>query len=228
MSKEIYRDPETYVERRYSSTGGQKVLDRQNQNFEQMLEGLGAEPGDRILELGSGPALLSEYLDNYETFAADIEHEPLQAALGNDRVEDAAQVDAHRLPFKDDTFDYIVAPRLFHLVGEEQEVVDEMNRVAEEGFVFDVFSDSSVRKIYNSRMGSLNSDMPDGSTLHRDEDVESWLEGLEYDSQSDFPVPFGAYREMNSEIISETFDELQEVLSGPLDSVVYFGAKSEK
>ena len=220
MSKEIYRDPETYVERRYSSTGGQKVLERQNQNFEQMLEGLGAEPGDKILELGSGPALLSEYLNDYETFAADIEHEPLQAALGNDRVEDAAQVDAHRLPFNDDAFDYIVAPRLFHLVGEEQKVVEEMNRVAEKGFVFDVFSDTSLRKMYNSRMGKWNGDMPEGSKLHSDEEAESWLEGLEYDSQSDFPVPFGAYREADSALLSRTFDELQEILSGSLDSVL--------
>lgn len=228
MSEEIYRDPETYIDERYGSVGGQKVGERQNQNFEEMLEGLGAEPGDRILELGSGPALLSGDLEEYETFAADMYHEPLQIAVENDRVEDAAQIDAHRLPFQDDTFDYIVAPRLFHLVGEEQEVVDEMNRVAEEGFVFDVFSESSVRKSYNSRMGKWNSDMPEGSTLHSDQEVENWLEGLEYGSQSDFPIPFGAYRKRDSEILTELTDKAQDILSGPLDSVVYFGARSEK
>lgn len=227
MPEEIYRDPETYVDRRYSSVGGKRVLERQNQNFEQMLEGLGAQPGDRILELGSGPALLSEYLEDYETFGADIEHEPLHAALSEGRVEDAARVDAHRLPYRDDAFDYVVAPRLFHLVGEEQEVVDEMNRVAEGGFVFDVFSDSSARKLYNGRMAQLNSDMPEGSTLHSDEQVAEWLEGLEYDSQSDFFVPFGAYRESNSELFTDAVERVQDAFSGPLDSVVYFGAKSE-
>ena len=228
MSEEIYRDPETYVDERYSSVGGQKVGERQNRNFEEMLEGLGAEPGDRVLELGSGPALLSGDLEEYETFAADMYHEPLQVAVENDRVEDAAQVDAHRLPFKDDAFDYIVAPRLFHLVGEEQEVVNEMNRVAEEGFVFDVFSESSGRRLYNNRMAQLNSDMPEGSTLHSDEEVAEWLEGLDYDTQSDFPIPFGAYRKRDSELLTELADRAQDVLTGPLDSVVYFGARSEK
>ncbi|MFB6193100.1 MAG: class I SAM-dependent methyltransferase [Candidatus Nanohaloarchaea archaeon] len=227
MPEEIYRDPETYVERRYSSTGGKKVLERQNRNFEEMLEGLDAQQGDRILELGSGPALLSEYLDDYETFAADIEQEPLQAAVANNRVEDAARVDAHRLPYQDDAFDYVVAPRLFHLVGNEEEVVDEMNRVAEEGFVFDVFSESSGRRLYNNRMGQLNSDMPEGSTLHSDEEVAEWLEGLDYDVQSDFPVPFGAYRESDSELFSDLVERVQDAFSGPLDSVVYFGAESE-
>lgn len=227
MPEEIYRDPETYVDERYSSVGGQKVGERQNQNFEEMLENLGAEPGDRVLELGSGPALLSGDLEEYETFAADMYHEPLQVAVENDRVEDAVQVDAHRLPFQDGAFDYIVAPRLFHLVGDEQEVVDEMNRVAEEGFVFDVFSESSGRRLYNNRMGRWSSYMPEGSTLHSDEEVAEWLEGLEYDSQSDFPIPFGAYRKRDSEILTELADRAQDVLTGPLDSVVYFGAESE-
>lgn len=226
MPEEIYRDPETYVERRYSATGGQKVLERQNQNFGEMLEGLGAEPGDSVLELGSGPALLSGYLEEYDTMAADIEHEPLQVARGEDRVEEAFRVDAHRLPFQDNSFDYIVAPRLFHLVGDEEEVVDEMNRVAEKGFVFDVFSDSSFRTLYNDRMGSLDEDMPSSSTLHSDEEVEAWLEGLEYESQGDFPLPFGLYRESDSELFSAAVEKVQDIFTGPLDSVVYFGAES--
>jgi len=227
MSEEIYRDPETYVDERYSPVGGQKVGERQNRNFEEMLEGLEAEPGDRVLELGSGPALLSGDLKEYETFAADMYHEPLQAATGNGRVEDAVQADAHRLPFEDDAFDYIVAPRLFHLVGEEQEVVDEMNRVAEEGFVFDVFSESSGRRLYNNRMAQLNSDMPEGSILHSDEEVDEWLEGLDYDTRSDFPIPFGAYRKRDSELLTELADRAQDVFSGPLDSVIYYGAESD-
>lgn len=40
MFEEIYREPETYVDERHSSVGGQKVGERQNRNFEEMLEGL--------------------------------------------------------------------------------------------------------------------------------------------------------------------------------------------
>ncbi|WEL23178.1 class I SAM-dependent methyltransferase [Candidatus Nanohalovita haloferacivicina] len=227
MPEEIYRDPETYVEKRYSSTGGRKVLERQNRNFEELLEGLGAEPGDSVLELGSGPALLSEYLDEYDSVGADIEQEPLQVAVDSGRVEDAVRVDAHRLPFRDDAFDYVVAPRLFHLVGDEEDVVDEMNRVAEEGFVFDVFSESSGRKVYNNRMSKHSSYMPADSTLHSDEEVESWLEGLDFEVQSDFPIPFGAYRESESELFTDAVEKMQDAFSGSLDSVVYFGVESE-
>ena len=197
-----------YSKERYGALGGQKILEEENMHYKDMLESLGAEEGDRILELGSNDALLSEYLSEwYEMHAADVERNALTKAREENRSEEQYQVDGHRLPFVEDSFDYVIMPRMLHLdVVDEPTVIEEASRVAKEGMAFDTFSRVSGRMLYNPVMHKLNDRMPESSLSSKAEiqgskSVEGWLE--EYDESeiemfSDFFIPFGAYKKSDN------------------------------
>jgi ubiquinone/menaquinone biosynthesis C-methylase UbiE len=246
---EIYEDNGTYSEKRYMAPGGVKVLERQNGDFERLLDELGAQEGDSVLELGSGPALLSEHLsDEYEVYAADVQRNPLMEAEHEDRVEQAFQVDAHRLPFQEECFEYVLMPRLMHLsFVDEPDVLEEVERVAEKGYGFDTFSPSSGRIFYNPVMHLIDEDMPE-SDLHTEYQLDGWPEAVEelteYDEWaeenlgessrawpseslledheetvafSDFFLPFGLYREVESEQRAEHIERFQDAASDFFD-----------
>mgnify|MGYP006278080411 FL=1 len=198
-----------YSEERYGALGGQKILEKENNHYEEILENLGAEYGDSVLELGSNDALLSEHLSEfYDMTCADVERNPLMDAREYGRAENQLQVDAHRLPFQEDAFDYVVIPRVLHLdMVDGEEVLSEASRVAEKGFAFDVFSPSSLRAPYNPMMHRINEKMPK-SNMHSRRKVEGIgpidgiLNGHEkerIDSFSDFIVPFGAFKKSDNE-----------------------------
>lgn len=215
---------EDYSKKRYGALGGQMILEEENQHYKEMLEGLGAEEGDRILELGSNDALLSEYLSEwYEMHAADVERKALSKARADERSEEQYQIDGHRLPFQEDSFDYVVMPRMLHLeVVDEPEVIEEATRIAEDGIAFDTFSRFSGRALYNPVMHRLNDRMPESSLSSKAKiqgigPVDGWLEEHEEDQIemfSDFFIPFGAYKKSNNEAwvnlvhgVNELFEE---------------------
>ena len=236
--EEIYSDPDTYVSKRYSALGGKLINKRQNENWSYLLDRLDAESGDSVLELGSGPALLSDYLsDDYEMTAADAQRNPLLQAKEHDRSNEQVQVDAHRLPFQEDSFDYVIAPRLMHLdIVNEPEVVEELDRVAEKGYAFDCFSRCSGRALYNWGMHLVDDDMPK-SNLHTESEVDSWIEeNNEVVKYSDFLVPFGVYRENDDLEIVSGWEFMQENISPvlresevipDLNSLIYRGVRLE-
>lgn len=70
-----------YSERRYGKLGGRKILERECETYRKLLDFLGAEKGDRVLELGSNDAMKSQYIgekEGYNMIAADAEQEALQ------------------------------------------------------------------------------------------------------------------------------------------------------
>lgn len=232
-----------YSEERYGALGGQAILEKENSHYREILEGLGAEEGDRILELGSNDALLSEYLSQwYEMHSADVERNPLLEARENDRSEAQYQVDGHRLPFQENSFDYVVMPRMLHLdVVDEPEVLGEASRVAEKGMAFDVFSRGSFR-FHNPVMHLINEDMPKSNLRSKAEiagygPVNGWLDEYEdeqIETFSDFVVPFGAFKKSDNkayvravEAVNEAFEKWGRSDVPDPNSVIYTSVEFE-
>lgn len=218
-----YKNPDHYEEQRYGTPGGAHIDTRQNQLFASMLDDIGADEGDTVLELGAGVSRLSDYLnDTYETIALDLEHEPLEYAQENDRADHFIQGSGLQLPLKDDAVDYIVAPRVMHLVN-DPELLDEMKRVAAKGYGFDYFRKNSARILYNRFM-------PMDSTLHTDSEIDDWLEDRDVTYRdSDFTIPFGGIRILTNERMADLAASLDETLS-QLDSgnsVGYVGVSAD-
>lgn len=234
---------EDYSTERYGALGGQKILEKENQHYREMLEGLGAEEGDRVLELGSNDALKSDYLSNwYEMHAADVEMNALLKARENNRSEAQYQVDAHRLPFQEDSFDYVIMPRMLHLdVIDEPQVLEEASRVAEKGMAFDTFSRSSTR-FHNPVMHIINDDMPKSNLSSKAEiqgygPVDGWLNDVEHadtETFSDFFIPFGAYKKSDNETwvnfahgVNEKFEDWGRSHIPDPNSVIYTSVNLE-
>lgn len=198
---------EDYSEERYGALGGRLILEEENGHYRDMLEDLGAEEGDRILELGSNDALKSEHLtDWYEMHAADVEGNALMKAREEERSEAQYQIDGHRLPFREDSFDYVIMPRMLHLdVVDEPQIIEEASRVAEKGMAFDTFSRGSAR-FHNPFMHLASDRMPKSNLsskaeIHGYGVLDGWLEDIVYEdteSFSDFFIPFGAYKKSDN------------------------------
>jgi len=202
-----YKNPAHYEEQRYETPGGSYIDNKQNRLFSSMLEELGAEKGDTVLELGAGVSRLSDSLnDRYDTIALDLEHEPLEYAGENGRADHFLQGSGLQLPLRDDAVDYIIAPRVMHLV-DDPGLLDEMERVAEKGYGFDYFRKNSSRILYNRFM-------PMDSTLHTDDEIDGWLEGRNTTYRhSDFAIPFGGLRILTNETVADIAVSLDETLS---------------
>ncbi|MFB6158851.1 MAG: class I SAM-dependent methyltransferase [Candidatus Nanohalobium sp.] len=215
-----YNDSDSYSDDRYGSLGGMRILEREREHYEKILERLGADTGSTVLELGSNNALMSEHLSKqgYEMHCGDVERKPLMDAREEERTVQQYQVDGHRLPFQEDSFDYVIMPRMLHLdVVDEEEVIEEVSRVAEKGFAFDVFSRGSGRALYNSTMHKLDKSMPKSSLASKYEitgsgPIEGWLEDYDdVETFSDFAIPFGAYRNSENEIWVKMVEEVNDI-----------------
>jgi SAM-dependent methyltransferase len=95
---------------------------------------LNIKPTDRVLEIGSGnrPRKRSNVLcdkfiaDNTERSSGDnvvIDRRPFVVA------------DGHALPFKDGSFDYVIASHILEHVDDPQKFVSELARVARRGYI---------------------------------------------------------------------------------------------
>lgn len=234
-----------YSERRYGKLGGRKILERECETYRKLLDFLGAEKGDRVLELGSNDAMKSQYIgekEGYNMIAADAEQEALKIAEENNRAKEYHKVDAHDLPFDKNSFDYVIIPRMLHLdVIDKEKVLDEASRVAEKGFAFDVFKKNSLR-IYNSFMHIFDKNMPK-SNLIKKKQVFGSKKGLlnDYEEEqikmiTDFIVPFGVFKGFDNKYFINSIESVNSLfkreanVGGLLDfnSVIYTAVKQEK
>lgn len=235
----------SYSERRYGKLGGRKILQKECETYRQLLKFLGAEKGDRVLELGSNDAMKSQYIgekDGYRMIAADAEGEALKIAEENDRAEEYHQVDAHELPFDKNSFDYVIIPRMLHLdVIDEKQVLEEAARVAEKGFAFDVFKKKSLR-VYNSFMHRYDRNMPKSNLVSKKQifgSEEAWLNDYneaQIKMISDFFIPFGAFKGFDNRFYIRSVERVnsffrRETRAGSLldlNSVIYTAVEQEK
>ncbi|QEP42341.1 class I SAM-dependent methyltransferase [Ectothiorhodospiraceae bacterium BW-2] len=93
---------------------------------------IGWSGNGKVLDIGGGSGMISRIISdmpNTEAFCVDISLSMLQHS-----VVTSIQADALRLPFKNDSFDMIIAAAFFHhLPGREFQLLCEMHRVLRPG-----------------------------------------------------------------------------------------------
>lgn len=201
-------DVDLYDHVRYESAGGQNVFGRQSSYLMEGLEDLGIEEGDTVLEIGASTSMFSELLneEGYEAYSADLERQGQEIARDNGRSPGQFQADITRLGFQDDAFDYVVAPRVMHLV-DDPGMVEEIDRVADEGFVFDYFRSWSAKGVQKHLMNAME------SHTHTDEYVRGVVEkttGEEPNLEQGFPLPYAVEIPLANESLTEKVDSRQE------------------
>jgi SAM-dependent methyltransferase len=95
---------------------------------------LGVRPGMRVLEVGSGLGILANAVAEIASEVVGVEQsgEQIAAARAAGNVT-FVQGDAHRLELEDDSFDLVYARYVLEHVGDPEQVVREMRRVARPG-----------------------------------------------------------------------------------------------
>ncbi|MCL5958817.1 MAG: methyltransferase domain-containing protein, partial [Chloroflexi bacterium] len=124
--------------------GGHHVVDLQTAfDFSIAVLNLRAEPGDLILDLGSGCCWASEWLNRlrFRTVSLDISVDSLK--IGQERLgldsrlsRDLANFvtgDAEELPFADESFDGVVCISSFHHLSDYEKALREIRRVLKQG-----------------------------------------------------------------------------------------------
>ena len=111
------------------------------------------EKGDRIIDLGCGTGIISERLSRLagkkgKVFCCDFSIEMLGKAKekGNQEL-DFVCLDAHKLTFRDNSFDSIICFSCFPHFEDKKEVMRETNRVLKKGGSFIISHLLSSREI---------------------------------------------------------------------------------
>lgn len=201
-------DVDLYDHVRYESAGGQNVFERQSSHLLEGLEELGIEEGDTVLEVGASTSMFSELLNEkgYDAYSADLERQGQEIAREKGRSNGQFQADITHLGFQDDSFDYVVAPRVMHLV-DDPDMVEEIDRVADEGFVFDYFRSWSAKGVQKHLMNAMD------SHTHTDEYIRGIVEkttGKAPSMEQGFPLPYAVEIPLADEGLAEKIDFIQE------------------
>lgn len=208
-----YEDGDVYDGARYLSAGGELIRKREAENFEDILEQLGLEEGDTIMEVGAGTGMILEHFkEDYHTIALDISPGMLQVAERNDRADEYIQGNIMDTKEEIPSADHVYSSRVFHLVDDE-DFVYRIDSISEKSTVFNYFRKNSGRWVSNALM-NFSDEMPEKSALHSDNEVDQILQ--EYDdviSYTDFAIPYGAYRKIDEPNLAEKFEDAQEALS---------------
>ncbi|PWT92260.1 MAG: class I SAM-dependent methyltransferase [Acidobacteria bacterium] len=124
---------EGFIAKWYATNTGKNLND-----FKELAQRIHRElaPGSRVLEVAPGPgyfAIELAKLGRYELTGLDISHTFVQIAQKNARssgVEiDFRQGNASRMPFADNTFDFLICRAAFKNFSEPHKAVSEMFRV---------------------------------------------------------------------------------------------------
>ncbi|PTD94651.1 SAM-dependent methyltransferase [archaeon SCG-AAA382B04] len=232
--KEWYREEdiaEEYEPKRFSGSGGSHINSSEK---ESVKKALGNIENKKVLEVaaGTGRFTLMAAKQGAKITACDISEPMLDIARKKAKKEDLdnidfLKVDAENLPFKENKFDTVFAVRFMHLVDDPQKFLKELARVSKKNIVFDTFSFSSFRILYNKLL-------PMGSRLYSEDEVQELAKNLDLkiDKKLEgFAIPFGVYRYAPDFIIS-TFKELDENMLNSnvlknLASVTYWRLKKE-
>lgn len=155
------------VARWYAATT-KKSLD----NFKELAQRTAAQiqPHSRVLEVAPGPgyfAIELAKLGNYEITGLDISKTFIEIARAN-AAKANVKVDfrvgnASRMPFSDDTFDFLLCRAAFKNFTEPQRALEEMHRVLRPGgtaLIIDLRRDASRESIHRAvtamQLGAMN------------------------------------------------------------------------
>lgn len=232
--KEWYQEEEIaeeYEPKRFSGPGGSHIDASEK---ESVKKALGEISNEKVLEVaaGTGRFTLMAAQQGADITACDISEPMLNIAMKKASEEelnniDFMKVDAENLPFRDNRFETVFAIRFMHLVDDPKKFLEELTRVARKHIVFDTFSFSSFRILYNKLL-------PMGSRLYSDDEVYELAEklGLEVNKKlENFAIPFGVYRYAPDFIIDKVKDLDKNMLKSDIwrniASVTYWRLKKK-
>jgi ubiquinone/menaquinone biosynthesis C-methylase UbiE len=121
------------------------------------------KPGARVLEVAPGPGYLAieiARLSDYKVTGLDISHTFIRIATENARkagvTVDFRHGDAARMPFPDESFDFVVCRAAFKNFSDPVGALNEIYRVLAPGgqaSIIDLRKDASLADIYNEVAG---------------------------------------------------------------------------
>lgn len=98
-----------------------------------VVEWLGAQPGERILDLGCGDGQLTLRLSEAGAQMTGLDLSPAMVSAAHARGIQAEVGSAERLPFPDHSFDAVFSNAALHWVGDHDAMMDEVHRVLQPG-----------------------------------------------------------------------------------------------
>lgn len=138
-----------------------------------------------ILDIGCGTGFLLQFLDHNsrkKVFASDITPKMLQIACSKYPFPGYFRGDSYSLPFKDQTFDYVMCNSLLHHLYDWESAIVELARVIKPGgtlfvgcepnsYVYKLFN--PIRKIYHkfTRDKKIDSAIEAGGINNTDEEI---------------------------------------------------------
>jgi ubiquinone/menaquinone biosynthesis C-methylase UbiE len=185
-----------YDEMRFSN-GGQLIDSKEKQ---QVLDLIDIFEGKKILEIACGTARFGLMLAELGADVTGIDISKAMINIGRKKIPNSPLTgnlnflysDASSLPFKDSSFDIVLAMRFFHLTPHIEYFLPEMIRVSNDKVIFDTFNAYSARFLYNWIL-------PMDSKLHKNSDISKLLLNINtksVKSTNDFFFPYGLYRKL--------------------------------
>jgi SAM-dependent methyltransferase len=131
-----------------------KYPDARASEFVHVLREAGVSPGMIVVDVPSGGAYLSRYMDGVELIGLEASH--TFADLAAERAQNVLLYENNRFPLKDACADRVLSIAGLHHVRDKCEVFSEMRRILAPGgriLVADVAEDSPVRNFLDDFVG---------------------------------------------------------------------------
>jgi ubiquinone/menaquinone biosynthesis C-methylase UbiE len=148
MVKAAYFDEKvaSEYERWYETGFGRRADLSEKKLIEEFLRFL---PRRRLLEIGCGTGHFTRWLRElgFEAVGVDFSTPMLEVATSLSPEVTYLRADAHRLPFKEDSFDLTVAITALEFVADPMTVIAEMMRVSSEAILLAVLNRWSFRSL---------------------------------------------------------------------------------
>jgi len=223
---------EKYEPKRFSGAGGTYINQTEKSCVKKTL---GQIKNKKILEIATGTGRFSLMLaeNGADVTACDISTPMLEIA--QDKAERKGLTnkinffkgDAEKLPFKDNTFDKVMAIRFMHLVDDPEKFLKEMARVTKDTVIFDTFNLQSFRILYNKIL-------PMDSRLYSENEIKQLAKktNLQITKKIDsFVIPFAVYR-YTPDLLADTLKEIDYTMLNKqtgkkLSSVTYWKLKKK-
>ena len=122
--------------------------------FQSVIREAGIAPGMTVVDIPSGGAYLSRYLDDVELIG--LETSQTFAQLASEKTRNVLLFDNNRFPMKDASVDRVLSIAGLHHVEDKCALFAEMRRILKPGgriVVADVADDSVVRKFLDDSVG---------------------------------------------------------------------------
>lgn len=124
-----------------------------------LVDAVGIQPGNHVLEIGSGPGHVADILIQAGAIVTGVDFSPEMVEVAQRKYPDIAfkQADAERLPFKESSFDSVVANFVVHHLARPEVVFREVNRVLKLGgrFAFSVWGDPEKQSSIGAFFGAV-------------------------------------------------------------------------